>query len=63
MRKARSPSIHAAKCEAVKYAGQLLSDVAEHFCDTGHFELTVTDDQGLILFTMGVVGIEAPPIR
>ena len=49
-------SVHAAKCEAVKYAGELLCDVAEHFWDSRRFELTVTDDQGLILFTMRLVG-------
>lgn len=57
------PSVHAAKCEAVKYAGQLLCDVGVHFWDSGDFELTVTDDQGLVLFAMRVVGLEAPAIR
>lgn len=56
-------SIHEAKCQAVIYAGQLLADTAEHFWDMGDFELTVTDDKGLILFTMRVVGTEAPAIR
>lgn len=57
------PSVHVAKCEAVVYAGQLLKDTREHFWDDGDFELTVTDDQGLVLFAMRVVGIEAPAIR
>jgi D-lyxose ketol-isomerase len=56
-------NLAAAKCEAVRYAGQLLCDVAEHFWDEADFELTVTDHQGLILFTMRVVGTEAPAIR
>jgi hypothetical protein len=56
-------SIHEAKCEAVKSAGQLLADAAEHFWDDGDFELTVTDDKGLVLFAMRVVGIEAPAVR
>lgn len=56
------PSIHAAKCEAVKFAGALLSDTGEHFWDTGDFELTVTDEKGLVMFAMWVVGIEAPAI-
>lgn len=54
--------VHAAKCEAVAYAGSLLCDVREHFWDKGDFELTVTDERGLILFTMHVVGTEAPAI-
>ncbi len=56
-------SVHEAKCAAVKYAGQLLADVAEKFWDKADFDLTVTDENGLILFSMRVVGIEAPAIR
>ncbi len=56
-------SVHDAKCAAVKYAGQLLADVAEKFWDNADFDLTVTDEKGLILFSMRVVGIEAPAIR
>lgn len=57
------PTVHDAKCAAVKYAGQLLADVAEHFCDEADFDLTVTDENGLILFSMRVVGIDAPADR
>ncbi len=57
------PSVHEAKCQAVVYAGQLLRDVAEKFWDNADFELTVTNDHGLILFTMRVVGTEAPAVR
>ena len=56
-------SIHQAKCQAAVYAGALLRDVAESFWDDADFELTVTDDAGLILFTMRVVGTEAPAVR
>jgi len=57
------PSIHDAKRAAVKYAGQLLSDVGEHFWDEADFDLTVTDHKGLILLGMRVVGCEAPAVR
>jgi hypothetical protein len=57
------PTVHDAKCAAVKYAGQLLADVGEHFWDEANFDLTVTDENGLILFGMRVVGIEAPAVR
>ena len=57
------PSIQEAKAQAVVYAGQLLCDVREHFWDTGDFELTVSDENGLILFSMRMIGIEAPAIR
>ena len=54
------PTVHAAKCQAVVYTGQLLADVGEKFWDYADFELTVTDHRGLILFTMRVTGTEAP---
>lgn len=57
------PTVHDAKCAAVKYAGQLLADVAEKFWDASDFDLAVTDENGLILFSIRVVGIEAPAIR
>ncbi len=57
------PTVHAAKCAAAKYAGHLLADAAEHFWDEADFDLMVTDENGLILFSMRVVGIEAPAIR
>jgi hypothetical protein len=56
-------SVHDAKCQAVAYAGRVLCDAAEKFWDDGDFELIVTDDKGLILFTMRVIGTEAPAIR
>ena len=56
-------SIYEAKCQAVRYAGEVLCDAAEHFWDSADFELTVTDEKGLILFTMRIVGTEAPAVR
>ena len=57
------PTVHDAKFAAVKYAGQLLADVGEHFWDEANFDLTVTDENGLILFSMRVLGTEAPAIQ
>ena len=56
-------TVRDAKCEAVRYAGQLMCDAAEHFWDEADFEMTVTDEKGMILFTMRVIGTEAPAIR
>jgi hypothetical protein len=56
-------SIHEAKGQAGVYAGQLLCDAKEHFWDSADFELTVTDENGLILFAMRVMGTVAPAIR
>ena len=55
-------SVQTAKCEAVAYAGRLLCDVAPCFWDDADFELTATDDQGLIVFTLRVVGTQAPAV-
>ena len=56
-------NVHEAKAQAVAYAGRLLCDVRERFWDDGDFELLVTNDSGLILFSLRLVGIEAPAIR
>ena len=56
-------SVHEAKCQAVAYAGRALADSSEKFWDHGDFELTVTDDKGLILLTMRVIATEAPALR
>ena len=57
------PDVQKAKGEAVAYAGRLLCDAAENFWDNADFELTVTDAKGLILFTLRVVGTQAPAVR
>jgi D-lyxose ketol-isomerase len=56
-------SLAEAKCEAVRFAGQMICDFASEFWDVGDLALTVTDANGLILFTMRFVGTEAPAIR
>jgi hypothetical protein len=56
-------NVERAKGEAVAYAGRLLCDAAENFWDDADFELTVTDGRGLILFTLRVVGTQAPAVR
>jgi hypothetical protein len=57
------PDAHTAKGEAVKYAAELLSDVGESFWDPRDFEMTVTDEKGLILFTIRMIGTEAPALQ
>lgn len=54
------PTIARAKCEAVRYAGQLICDQAEDFWDAREFTLTVSDESGLTLFSLVLVGTEAP---
>lgn len=56
------PSLAAAKCEAVRYAGKLICDEAERFWDAGEFTLTVADERDLVLFSLTLLGHEAPSI-
>jgi len=56
-------SIAEAKCEAVRFAGRLICDSAERFWDAAGFQLEVTDEDGLLLFTLQMIGTEAPAIR
>jgi hypothetical protein len=49
-----------AKCEAIKLAGQMICDSAGGFWDKEEWKLTATDEDGLTLFCLHFVGIEAP---
>ena len=57
------PSVATAKCEAVRYAGKLICDEAEKFWDSAEFNMTVSDESGLSLFTLDFRGLESPAIR
>jgi hypothetical protein len=46
------------KCVAVKYAGQLICDAAGSFWDQSDLEMHVTDEAGLVLFTLVFAGYE-----
>ena len=53
-------NVGAAKCHAVKMAGQMICDQAGTFWDTREFGMTVTDKTGLTLFTLNFLGTDAP---
>lgn len=55
-------NLAAAKCHAVKYAGNLICDSAGEFWDRGDWKMTVTSESGLTLFELHFVGIEAAAI-
>ena len=57
------PSLAIAKCEAVRYAGRLICEQANSFWDKGDFTMSVTDETGLILFSLVLSGVDAPIIR
>lgn len=54
-------TLNDAKCHAVVYAGELLCNAKQHFWETADFELTVTDEKGLILFSCGSSGPKRRP--
>ncbi|HVF92884.1 MAG TPA: hypothetical protein VM900_01065 [Sphingomonas sp.] len=54
------PDIATAKCEAVKYAGDLICEAHATFWDRGDWQMTVSDDDGLTLFTLIFAGYDAP---
>ncbi|HEX8481464.1 MAG TPA: hypothetical protein VF650_06155 [Allosphingosinicella sp.] len=49
-----------AKCEAVKLAGQTICAQADSFWDREEWRLTASNEQGLTLFCLHFVGIDAP---
>lgn len=48
-----------AKCEAVMLAGRALCDNPNKFWDTGEWTMTVSNDQGLTLFSLTFFGTDA----
>ena len=57
------PNIAAAKCLAVRHAGELICEEAESFWDDAEFSMIVMNEDGLILFTLTLTGLEAPALR
>ena len=57
------PDIAAAKCEAVRYAGKLICEEADRFWDKADFTMAITDEAGLVLFSLILSGVDAPVIR
>lgn len=49
----------AAKCDAVRTAAQLICDSPGAFWDTGDFTMTISDESGLTLFSLMVVGVDS----
>jgi hypothetical protein len=57
------PSLEVAKCEAIQLAGRMICEHADGFWDRGEWAMTVTDERGLILFQLQIVGTESPAIE
>ena len=53
----------AAKTAAARFTGDLLCEKAHHFWDTGELTVVVTDEEGLVLFSLGLAGNDWPVDR
>ena len=51
-----------AKCQGMKLVGQTMCDASETFWDQQEWSLTVTNEAGLSLFSVHVLGTEAPAV-
>ena len=54
--------VAAAKCQAVDLAGKMLCDSSGSFWDADQWRMTVSDDTGLTLFTLAMLGTDAPAL-
>jgi len=61
MARVELPDIAAARREAVRFAGELLIDSEGSF-QGEEWVVTVTDDSGLVLFTINVLWTAAPAL-
>jgi hypothetical protein len=52
--------VGSAKCHAVKYASDLICDGKTDFWGNDDWRMSVTDENGLILFELHIMGTEAP---
>ena len=55
-------SVEVAKCSAVTLAGKIICEKPERFWDKAEWSMTVTDDRGLTLLQLQIIGTEAPVI-
>lgn len=60
---ANLPDYKAARGELVTMAGLILKDVDGGFWKEGHWQMNVTDERGLILCSLQILGTEAPAVK
>ena len=56
-------SIRDARIEAVRYAGEVIKDHPTLVWTGEDFRIEVTDENALLLFTIVVVGVDAPAAK
>lgn len=54
------PSLSAARIEAIKFAGEVLSDHPDMIWDGEDFRVEVSDEAGLLLFTVVAMAMDSP---
>lgn len=54
------PDHNAARREAIKFAGAVLNDQPDVLWDSRDFRVEVTDEAGLMLFTIITLAVDAP---
>jgi hypothetical protein len=54
------PDVASARVEAIKYAGEVLSDHPEIIWDGEDFRVEVSDANGLVLFTVVTMAMNSP---
>jgi hypothetical protein len=57
------PSIHAARIEAIRLTGEILRDNPQEFWDRPAWQMFVTDEAGLTLFSVQVLATDAPALQ
>lgn len=57
------PSIHAARLEAIRISADMLRMQEESFWETETWQMTVTDETGLVLFVIDVTAHMSPALR
>ena len=55
------PNVGAARIEAVRFASEVLRGKADELWREGQWRVEVTDDENVLLCTVIVLGIGAPP--
>ena len=57
------PDLTAARLEAVRYAAGTVRDHPQYVWDGKDFRIEVSDDSGMLLCTVIIMGIDAPAAR
>jgi len=55
-------SVAVAKCEAIKLAAGIICDEAADFWERAEWTMTVSDERGLTLFQLDIVGTESAAV-